>query len=752
MKAFAFLLLLAVPLVLPQRVMAAEDPVIARPDDRGQQGRVHRLKPFLHHRGDDALRLARRLGMPVAPALSPSASGDVPSSVVTGFDGTDQSAALVDPPDGAIAVSRGWVVEAVNDNLSVWAKTYDAGGLPIVTPAIVSADLNTFFGNNPNCYSATNDFFGLVSDPSADYDAVNDRFMLSMISFDQLFGTSSICMAVSVSNDPTGFWYIYAFPVSPFFSLLDFPRAAFGHDNQIYLSGNLFLVDATGNFVYDHARVYAFKKSDLYAGLNTTTTFAVAGNDPESGLPADSLTPARAVGGSGMYLVSASNPSPPLVTGSFITLWKWTNPFGGGQLSQQGHAVVSAYTQPPLAIQPGNTDCTQAGASCVATNDARNLAAYWFNDPALGPTVYGAHAVGCAQGGAAVACVQWYQLGSVDGAPTLLQEGVVDDPAAPGRDRYFPSLAVDRNGNVALAYAYSSATEFPGIAYTPISAGVQGSEVVLKAGEAALISTRYGDYAGTALDPSDNLTIWHIEEYARSAVGGSEWGTWISAIQIAGPPPASDFSVAATLASGSAPLVVPGGGETYSVTVTPLAGFTGAVALSVTGLPAGAGAALSPVSVTLTAAPATATLALTTSTATPAGTYTITITGTAGGLTRSTTVSLVVEDFSLATPASKSVRRGKNVSIAVSLAALNGFTGQVGLAVGGLPPSTTASFSPNPVTFNPGGATAKTSSLTLRTSTATPPGTYTVTVIATGVANGASGTVAHSASLTLTVQ
>ena len=748
-------LLFLTPLVVPQRVTAAEDPVIARPDERGHQGhgnghgRAHKVKQFLHPHGDDALRLSKRLGTPVPPTPS-GPIGSVPSSVVTGFDGTDESTQLVEPPDGAIAVSRGYVVEAVNDALSVWIKTYDASGLPTVTPVIASSDLNAFFGVNPNCYTATNDFFGLVSDPSADYDPVADRFILTMISYDQLWGTSSLCLAVSVNNDPSGYWYVYGFPISPFFSVLDFPRAVVGNDNHIYVSGNLFLVDFFAGYVYDHARVYAFKKSDVYFGLATSTRFAVAGNDPESGLPADTLTPARAVDGSGMYLVSASNPAAP-ATGSFITLWKWTDPFGSNLFTQQGHVVVSTYTQPPPAIQPGNTDCTVAGANCVETNDARNLAAYYYRDPVLGPTVYGTQHVGCTQGGAPAACVQWYQLANIDAPPTLVQQGIVDDPANPGRYRYFPSLAVDRNGNVALAYAYSSATEYPGIAYVPISAGVQGSETVLKAGEVALISPRYGDYAGTALDPYDNLTIWHIEEYSKT---GGGWGTWISALQIAGPPPVPDFSLGATLAAGSPPLVMPGGSETYTVTANAVAGFTGTVALSVSGLPAGASGVLSPDSVTLsdTASSATASLVVTTGAGTPAGNSTLTITGTVDAVSHTATASLGVEDFSISTPSARTVQRGRNVNIGETVTARNGFTGPVSLVLSGLPTGASASWSPNPVNFASGGATSKSSTLTIRTTTSTPRGSYTLTITATGIANGGGGTATHSTSFTLTVQ
>jgi len=142
--AVASLLFLS-PLVVPQRVTAADDAVLSRPNERGQHGQQgqsqngqqgqqgqsqngrhgqhgQRKPPFLHHRGADVLQLGKRLGTPVPPAPS-GLIGSVPSSVITGFDGTDESTQLVEPPDGAIAVSRGYVVEAVNDALSVWIKT-----------------------------------------------------------------------------------------------------------------------------------------------------------------------------------------------------------------------------------------------------------------------------------------------------------------------------------------------------------------------------------------------------------------------------------------------------------------------------------------------------------------------------------------------------------------------------------------------------------------------------------------------------
>src|SRR5713101_4429042 len=553
MKILSALLLVALSLGLTERA-AAEVPVAGRLQDsqppKGQPAQKTR-KHFMHYRGPDRLYQSKRDGVALLlrrqahqpfGRSTPLASTAFPSSTeVIGFDGIDQNATFADPPDGAIAVGPTHIVEAVNTALSVWTKTYDqTGRLSAVTPTVVAIDLNAFLGQNSGCLSGTNSFSGLVSDPSLDYDVAHDRFMVSMISFDPLLRRSSLCAAVTQTGDPTGNWLIYAFPISPVASLLDFPRAVIGSDGQMYVAGNLFRIDRSGNAVFDSARVYAFKTSDMYTGLDTTPQIATVGNDPQAGLPADSLTPARAVGVAGMYFISASNPTSPN-TGSAITLWKWSDPFGSNTFTRQGFVTVSDYTQPPPGIQlggfpPGVTDCGQSGAACVETNDTRNVTAYWS-----GNTVWAAHTIGCAQGGAPAACVEWYQVGNVDGAPSLLQRGIVDNPTIPGRHRYFPSLAADQNGNVVLGYGYSSATEYPGVAYTTISpSGEQGGETVLKTGEATFQSTRYGDYASTALDPHDNLTIWHIQEYAK---GETNWGTWISAIQIGGTPGPPSLSV-----------------------------------------------------------------------------------------------------------------------------------------------------------------------------------------------------------------
>lgn len=75
----------------------------------------------------------------------------------------------------------------------------------------------------------------------------------------------------------------------------------------------------------------------------------------------------------------------------------------------------------------------------------------------------------------------------------------------------------------------------------------------------------------------------------------------------------------------------------YTITVTPLDGFNGAVAFSLSGLPGGASASFNPTSVT-----GSGSTTMTVTAGNQRGTFTLTITGTSGGLQRATTVTLTV--------------------------------------------------------------------------------------------------------------
>jgi hypothetical protein len=97
-------------------------------------------------------------------------------------------------------------------------------------------------------------------------------------------------------------------------------------------------------------------------------------------------------------------------------------------------------------------------------------------------------------------------------------------------------------------------------------------------------------------------------------------------------------------------------------------------------------------------------------------------------------------DFTLsATPATRTISVGAGTNYTASVAPLNGFAGSVTLDVSGLPAGTSANFSPGSIVIS------GSSTLTLATSGATPPGTYPLTI------TGTSGSLVHHASVSLTV-
>ncbi len=219
--------------------------------------------------------------------------------------------------------------------------------------------------------------------------------------------------------------------------------------------------------------------------------------------------------------------------------------------------------------------------------------------------------------------------------------------------------------------------------------------------------------------------------------GAINFNSFVSTQVSTGP----DFTVSASPSSQS---VAPGGGTSYTATVTSLNGFASSVALTVSGLPSGATANFNPS--TVTGGSGNSTLSVSTISTTPPGSYTLTITGTSGTLVHTTTVTLVVAqpDFSIsASPTSVSVSRshpngGANVTITIG--SISSFTGTVTLSISGLPSGVTATFNPTQVTGGSG-----TSNLNLLPSSSTPRGTFTLTI------KGVSGNLSHTTNITLRV-
>lgn len=191
-------------------------------------------------------------------------------------------------------------------------------------------------------------------------------------------------------------------------------------------------------------------------------------------------------------------------------------------------------------------------------------------------------------------------------------------------------------------------------------------------------------------------------------------------------------------------VLVPGSSASFTVTLTPLYGFTGDVTLGATNLPNGITPSYSPV--TVPGGNGTSTVTLTAAPNLALGDYTFTLSGNSGTLTHSTTIPVTVNsslgDFGgNISPDIQNIAQSGTAIYPITIVPSGGFTGTVTLSVSGLPAGATASFSQNPVTGGSG-----TSNLTIVTSSSTPiPQVYTPTVTAV------SGILSHSRSISLGV-
>jgi Ca2+-binding RTX toxin-like protein len=115
--------------------------------------------------------------------------------------------------------------------------------------------------------------------------------------------------------------------------------------------------------------------------------------------------------------------------------------------------------------------------------------------------------------------VRWYELRGLAGDASIFQQGTF--APADGVHRWLGSVAMDRDGNIAVGYSVSNGTSVnPGIRYAGRLAGdpagllAQGEAVMMAGGGSQTdAASRWGDYAAMSVDPEDDCTFWFTSEY-----------------------------------------------------------------------------------------------------------------------------------------------------------------------------------------------------------------------------------------------
>jgi hypothetical protein len=672
---------------------------------------------------DKPLRLLKSAGTaPAAPAAPDTALQTISLAAptvgnITSFPGVGQGdygfTPNAAPPDTNGAVGDTQFVEWVNESFAVFNKTTGA----LVAGPTAGNTLFQALGASHPC-AVHND-----GDPIAQFDKAAHRWVMTQFSVTS--GSTQgfwQCVAVSKTNDATGAYNVYAFNYGNV-QFNDYPKLGVW-TNAYLITYNIFNNGST----FAGPKLCAFDRTAMLAGTAATQICFQLATTFGGDLPADidGNTPPPA--GSPAYFMEFGT--------NQLTMFQMSNiNFTAGTATLTGpiNIPVAAFTG---ACSGGGTCIPQAGTTqkldSLADRLMYRLAYRNFGDH---EAIIASHSITSGTS----AAVRWYEI-RTPLTPTVFQQGTFAPDAT---FRWMNSAAQDSAGNIAVGYSASSSTINPGIRFTARAPtdplGSMGAEQTILNGTGSQTTglSRWGDYSSLSVDPIDDCTMWYVQEFEK-ANGTFNWSTRIANFKFVGCG-TPDFTLTATPASVSADQ---GTTANYTATVTPQNGFTGAVALTIAGLPAGATATFTPSSLTS----GNSALAIAVGTA-AAGSYPLTITGTSGTLTHTANVTLVVTvpvvgDFTLtASPASQTVTAGANTTYTATVTPVtgSGFNGTVTFSASGLPTGATASFSPASV------AVSGNSTMTVTTTTATPAGTYTLTI------TGTAGSLVHSTTVTLIV-
>ncbi len=410
------------------------------------------------------------------------------------FDGIPMGNSI--PPDPYLAVGPNNIIAVVNTSFRI----FDKEGNILKT---ISAD--SWFNNvfpNPGAF-----------DPKVLYDVIDQRWVMVWLQQNNGTHTANLLLSVSDDSDPLGNWYNWALPANLNGTVnsntwTDYQGVGYDQ-NAIYVTGNQW--SFTSEFQY--AKIRIIPKAQLYANtagpcswkdiwnINNGNSFTIR--------PGLSYTNA-----SKYYLVEVPYQA------NFFRVYNITNPLGTPVLGLNNIPVTS-YSPPSNPSQLGGGMAIEGGGSYLRNEpkfrDGFLYMVHAVQNPSF-PQYSGLHYV------------------KINTNTNTTAEDMVF--GANGFWHFYPSIDVDVNGNVALAYSRSGPTEYIGAFFTgrlandppgfmgsqPIAEG-QGNYVVTYGGT----RNRWGDYTGIVLDPVDQNRFWALSEFAAAT---NTWGTRVGKISV----------------------------------------------------------------------------------------------------------------------------------------------------------------------------------------------------------------------------
>jgi len=415
------------------------------------------------------------------------------------------------PNDNDMAVSdSGFVVSVINTNIHI--RNISTGTVyPVKSLAAFTSPIN----------SLHQEF-----DPKVIYDPDRDRFVLMcMVGF--VDSTSKMILGFSQSNDPTGNWNLYVVPGNPLNNNLwsDYPMIAFS-EKELFLSVNLLINNSTWQAGFVETLVWQFNKDSAYAGISLPSV--LHSGITVNGHPMRNLCPAK--GGSkphgpNMYFVSNRNFASQCDT---VFLVNVTDTIGSPNNTVTVNTLIADL---PYYFPPGGRQRI-ANTQTLATNDARNLGAFYENNKI--------HFV----------CNTSHPLNN----RVTVYYGVIENPwtaNASVKGYYIPNDTADyaypnisyagsssTDNRAIICFDHSSLTKYPGCSVIKTDGAGNFSPILSVATGTTYVNLlqssleRWGDYMGSQRRYNNPGEVWisGYYGYRYSAAYPNAHGAWVAQI------------------------------------------------------------------------------------------------------------------------------------------------------------------------------------------------------------------------------